>query len=118
MYTTRLTPPAPYRTVVTARGKGLQLAGASRPVTVTRVTQGLRGEPGSSAAAPASRLLTWDAERIAGVTFSDGRSKTFAWAGDRLAHVDSASPDRPTLRSALSYTPDGLIESITVSQLP
>lgn len=54
MYTTRLTPPKPFRTQVTARGKGLQLAGTSKPITVTRVTQGLRGAPGSSGEAQIS----------------------------------------------------------------
>lgn len=69
MYTTRLTPPAPYRTLVTARGKGLQLAGASKPVTVTRVTQGLRGAPGSSGQAqisadPGNRLTQGSDQRL------------------------------------------------------
>lgn len=54
MYTTRLIPPKPFRTAVTARGKGLQLAGASKPITVTRVTTGLTGAPGTSGQAQIS----------------------------------------------------------------
>ena len=46
MYTTRLTPPKPFRTLVTAVGRSLQLGGSSQPITVTRITQGLRGTPG------------------------------------------------------------------------
>lgn len=79
----------------------------------------LVGPPGGgAAAAPVSRVLTWDSGRIAGVAFADGRIKTFTWDGDRLSHVDSAGPNQPTLRSELSYSTDGLIQSITVSQLP
>ena len=48
MFTTRITPPKPYQTRVTARGKGLQLGGTSKPIAVTRVTQGLTGRPGNT----------------------------------------------------------------------
>lgn len=54
MFTTRITPPKPFRTLVTARGKGLQLGSASKPITVTRVTQGLTGRPGTTGEAQIS----------------------------------------------------------------
>lgn len=54
MFTTRITPPKPFRTLVTARGQHLQLVGASKPITVTRVTTGLTGKPGSTGEAQIS----------------------------------------------------------------
>ena len=54
MSTVRITPPPTLRLRLSARGRGLQPLGQSRPVAVVRVTQGLTGAPGSSGQAQIS----------------------------------------------------------------
>lgn len=72
---------------------------------------------GGEASAPVSRVFTWSAGRLAGVTFADGRSKAFTWVGDQLARVDTLRPGLPTLRADLSYHPDGTLAAVTQSEV-
>lgn len=72
---------------------------------------------GGAATAPVSRVFTWSAGRLAGVTFADGRSKTMTWSGDQLSRVDTQRPGLLTLRADLSYNPDGTLAAVTQSEV-
>ena len=70
-----------------------------------------------AAAAPVSRVFTWSAGRLAGVTYADGRSKAFTWSGGQLTRVDTLRPGLPTLRADLSYNPDGTLAAVAQSEV-
>lgn len=115
---THLTTAPAIQTHVEVKKRAFAVGVRTQIIAVTQVSAGTAAPTGGSAVAPASRLLTWVADRIAGVTFADGRSKSFEWVEGRLSYVDSARPGHPTIRSTLAYSSEGLIQSVTVSQLP
>lgn len=79
----------------------------------------LIGPPGEGGAAPAvSRSLTWTNGLLSEITFADGRRKILTWTAEQLTRIDHIRPSQPTIRADINYSPDGLVSTVFVSQLP